>query len=282
MSAARGTGTRRSNACWTCKLRRKKCDAAKPACLACESRNITCHGYGDWPEWMDGGPDERKELRCIQKAVKDNKKRNRQSLRQTPAQNQSNGQQPLTTTNEVNEVNEATNSSTHQVEPSSHSSDHNDIDDVLVDPVSCGTPLLAPTPTSNSYFRFGYHREAELLMHYLDHVFALQFRFHSPSVAHGGRGWLLWLLTETKPLYHAALSLGALHQHSLLARTARNQRYHDTLNELNEHHNRALQELQIFLQSNYDISYTAELGRKRRLQILACGVELISFEVGYS
>lgn len=145
---------------------------------------------------------------------------------------------------------------------------------------SSRTPSIAPTPSATTYFRFGFHREAELLMHYLDHVFALQFRFYSPSIQNGGRGWLLWLLTETKPLYHAALSLGALHQHSLLARTAQGQHYHDTLNELNEHHNRALQELQIFLQSSYEVSATAQpAGRKRRLQILACGVQFISFEL---
>jgi hypothetical protein len=144
---------------------------------------------------------------------------------------------------------------------------------------SSRAPSIVPTPTATTYFRFGFHREAELLMHYLDHVFALQFRFHTPSVANGGRGWLLWLLTETKPLYHAALSLGALHQHSLLARSARGQRYHDTLNELNEHHSRALQELQIFLQSSYEVSTSAGSGRKRRLQILACGVMFISFEL---
>jgi hypothetical protein len=147
--------------------------------------------------------------------------------------------------------------------------------------VSSQAPSIAPTPTATTYFRFGFHREAELLMHYLDHVFALQFRFHTPSVGNGGRGWLLWLLTETKPLYHAALSLGALHQHSLLARSARGQRYHDTLNELNEHHSLALQELQIFLQNSYEVSTGAGSGsgRKRRLQILACGVQFISFEL---
>lgn len=144
---------------------------------------------------------------------------------------------------------------------------------------SSRTPSIAPTPSATTYFRFGFHREAELLMHYLDHVFALQFRFYSPSIQSGGRGWLLWLLTETKPLYHAALSLGALHQHSILARTARGQHYHDTLNELNEHHNRALQELQIFLQSSYEVSADTQPDRKRKLQILACGVQFISFEL---
>ncbi|KAG9518811.1 hypothetical protein KCU93_g8312, partial [Aureobasidium melanogenum] len=155
-----------------------------------------------------------------------------------------------------------------------------DIQPQSLEQASSRTSSIAPTPSATSYFRFGFHREAELLMHYLDHVFALQFRFYSPSIQNGGRGWLLWLLTETKPLYHAALSLGALHQHSLLARNARGHHYHDTLNELNEHHNRALQELQIFLQSSYEVSAGAQpSGRKRRLQILACGVQFISFEL---
>ncbi|KAI4717976.1 hypothetical protein E4T48_05872 [Aureobasidium sp. EXF-10727] len=35
----------------------------------------------------------------------------------------------------------------------------------------------------------------------------------------------------------------------------------------------------IFLQSSYEVSTGAEQGRKRRLQILACGVEFISFEL---
>jgi hypothetical protein len=54
------------------------------------------------------------------------------------------------------------------------------------------------------------YREAELIMHYMDAVFPLQFRFYIPEAR--GRGWLLWLLVQSRPLYHAALSLSALHQ----------------------------------------------------------------------
>lgn len=130
-----------------------------------------------------------------------------------------------------------------------------------------------------SHFCFSHHREAELLMHYLDVVFHLQFRFHVPSIASGGRGWLLWLLTETKPLYHAALSLGALHQHSLLSREVRDQRYRDTFEELHDHHSRAIKELAIFMQKGYDASSAANQGRIWNLKILACGVQLISFQL---
>jgi hypothetical protein len=284
MSSTRTTlKHRNTECCWTCTLRRKKCDGQKPTCVACKSRSITCHGFGDRPQWIDSDDLKRAELKRIKDAVKQNRKRRRteadqvrddddladlerhMSVQSTPVEAH---QQQLVQADHPTGVSEhyRGSSEAHYSPP-------------IFEHASSRAPSIVPTPTATTYFRFGFHREAELLMHYLDHVFALQFRFHTPSVANGGRGWLLWLLTETKPLYHAALSLGALHQHSLLARSARRQRYHETLNELNEHHSRALQELQIFLQSSYEISTGAGLGRKRRLQILACGVMFISFEL---
>jgi hypothetical protein len=56
-------------------------------------------------------------------------------------------------------------------------------------------------------------KEAELLMHYLDYVFPLQFPFYKHSAISGGRGWLLSLLLQLEPLYHAALSLSCYHMH---------------------------------------------------------------------
>ena len=309
MSSIRRTSTRhKTDCCWTCTLRRKKCDGEKPACFACKSRNITCHGFGDRPEWLDSEDRKRVELKKIKDAVKLNRKRRRteetqdrddedladeerptfaQDVATESYQIQSDedsmstgrpivAQVATTETYEEQRIQEDDPSDILEPHPELSAADYSP---PVYEQVSSQTPSIAPTPTATTYFRFGYHREAELLMHYLDHVFALQFRFHTPSVANGGRGWLLWLLTETKPLYHAALSLGALHQHALLARSARGQRYHDTLSELNEHHSRALQELQIFLQSSYEVSTVAGSGRKRRLQILACGVQFISFEL---
>ncbi|KFY26141.1 hypothetical protein V493_04253 [Pseudogymnoascus sp. VKM F-4281 (FW-2241)] len=53
--------------------------------------------------------------------------------------------------------------------------------------------------------------DTALLMHFLDHVFPLQYPVYKPGIQ-GGRGWLLSALTQTKPLYHAALSLSAYHR----------------------------------------------------------------------
>lgn len=56
-------------------------------------------------------------------------------------------------------------------------------------------------------------KESGLLMHYLDYVFPLQFPFYKHSAVKGGRGWLLSLLMQLEPLYHAALSISSYHMH---------------------------------------------------------------------
>ncbi|RAL04001.1 Zn(II)2Cys6 transcription factor domain-containing protein, partial [Aspergillus ibericus CBS 121593] len=43
------------NGCWTCRVRRKKCDENRPACTRCISLDLECHGYGPRPFWMDNG-----------------------------------------------------------------------------------------------------------------------------------------------------------------------------------------------------------------------------------
>jgi hypothetical protein len=49
-------------------------------------------------------------------------------------------------------------------------------------------------------------------MHYLDIVLHLQFPFYNPPVSAGGRGWILAMLRENRPLYHAALGLASWHR----------------------------------------------------------------------
>lgn len=61
---------RSKQGCWTCRLRRKKCDERRDVCLICESLSITCYGYGSKPEWMDGGERERAMANSIKQIVK--------------------------------------------------------------------------------------------------------------------------------------------------------------------------------------------------------------------
>src|ERR1700709_1127884 len=65
MSDARSTG-----GCWTCRVRRKKCDEAHPACLTCTSLHLPCDGYGPKPAWMDRGVKEREIAKGLRNTVK--------------------------------------------------------------------------------------------------------------------------------------------------------------------------------------------------------------------
>jgi hypothetical protein len=44
---------RSKRGCWTCRLRKKKCDEPRPHCSTCESLSITCYGFGSKPDWMN-------------------------------------------------------------------------------------------------------------------------------------------------------------------------------------------------------------------------------------
>ncbi|KAJ8066602.1 hypothetical protein OCU04_005649 [Sclerotinia nivalis] len=67
---------RSKNGCWTCRLRKKKCDERKPSpCSICESLAITCYGYGAKPEWMDNGLKEKEMANSIKQIVKHTSRR---------------------------------------------------------------------------------------------------------------------------------------------------------------------------------------------------------------
>ncbi|RDW73403.1 Zn2 DNA-binding protein-2 [Coleophoma cylindrospora] len=222
---------RSKGGCWTCKLRKKKCDEGQPSCAACLSLGISCHGYGSRPAWMDGGSAEKAKLEAWRQKVKEitNHKR-KLRVRQNPPQSP-------------------------QVH-SSHENDHapiipNSVDDAHLTPQSLpplnevystaltkawtprwppgrpedstradgsSAPQLLSLSTSDSDQEYRLppvlgEEETGLLMYYLDYVFPLQFPFYKHSAFKGGRGWLLSLLMQLEPLYHAALSISSYHMH---------------------------------------------------------------------
>jgi hypothetical protein len=133
--------------------------------------------------------------------------------------------------------------------------------------------LLAPCATTKDI-------EATMLMNYLDHVFPLQFNCYTPPVVELGRGWLLALLTRTKPLFHAALALSCLYMHSELMKKKQEQNrcIKAQWERMNTHHALAFQELQVQISAIKDGAKDGNL--QENIEILACIVQLISFEVG--
>ncbi|CZS97029.1 related to C6 transcription factor [Rhynchosporium graminicola] len=70
---------RSNSGCWTCRVRKKKCDENRPHCSTCTSLAIQCYGYHERPAWMDNGPLQKKQALKIKRIVGQNNHRRRQS-----------------------------------------------------------------------------------------------------------------------------------------------------------------------------------------------------------
>lgn len=44
--------TKTFTGCWTCRKRKIKCDEAKPSCLQCRDKGLTCEGYSARLQWL--------------------------------------------------------------------------------------------------------------------------------------------------------------------------------------------------------------------------------------
>jgi hypothetical protein len=118
-------------------------------------------------------------------------------------------------------------------------------------------------------------REISLLMHYLDDVFPLQFPFH--ETAHlGKREWLLAILSSTKAVYYATLSLSLLHKEACLE-NGEMERGLIWRDEKTRYYILALRESQQLLQGLR--SNNGKDSLKGHINALANTVQLISFEV---
>lgn len=127
-------------------------------------------------------------------------------------------------------------------------------------------------PSSSSSSKDSEFREAELLMHYLDYIFPIQYAYYVDKPATGGRGWLFWLLSKQGPLRQAAFTLSALHQHS-----TSETKTEEMESELIRYHTNAMQELRQVLIHGETDGFASH--PEQRVEFLTCGTFLISFEV---
>ena len=65
---------RSSKGCWTCRIRRKKCDETAGNCSVCTSLRLKCDGYGPKPVWMDGGIREKQKVEELKRTLRRHRK----------------------------------------------------------------------------------------------------------------------------------------------------------------------------------------------------------------
>jgi hypothetical protein len=204
------TGKVRSNhGCYTCRLRRKKCDEARPACAGCQALEITCYTGDDKPDWMDGGPRQKEMAEKIKAQVKKqaSQRRDRKYLEmlETGAKMVTLGPdepqaQPDASNTATNNNNTASN--TVLTPPSSNTSGNSPPD------IPWHTQaFLSQTLQAGS--QEGPDVDLHFIMIYLDYVFPYLFPQYRPSMLVGGRGWVLDVVQSNKAVYHTVISLAS-------------------------------------------------------------------------
>ncbi|KAK3362466.1 fungal-specific transcription factor domain-containing protein [Lasiosphaeria hispida] len=292
--------TRSSEGCWTCRLRRKKCDEIRPLCDACKDLEIDCL-YGDEkPEWMDGAEKQKERADWLKLEVKRKAahRRERRYLQGLELGLQSLDVSQAGDSDPPNNMVLATPAASSSA--SSHSSASHHIHDSTSESggrhaSSSGlSAFTTPTPASSTAeeypslqdpavvdgpgIRFD-EREMNMIVLYLDYVFPFLFPFYRPMLLDSGRGWLLVLFARNKALLHTALSL-ATYFFNVVINTATGS--HDTCRihnwaELQKQQDLALKELQSEM-SNINIrgvkGYLAETNH-----VMASIIQLLTFEV---
>jgi hypothetical protein len=224
---------RSKGGCWTCKLRKKKCDEGRASCAACLSLGINCHGYGPRPAWMDGGSAQKAKLEIWRQKVKEitNHKRRlrvRQIASRSPQADNfhENDHEPTIQISAEDEpltpqslppLNEAYSTALRNAQvprwPPGQPEDSTEDDGSTTLQVNIHSTSQSDQVEANHPPPALREKEAGLLMYYMDYVFPLQFPFYKHSAIKGGRGWLLSFLMQLEPLYHAALSVSEYHMH---------------------------------------------------------------------
>ncbi|KAL2061430.1 hypothetical protein VTL71DRAFT_7703 [Oculimacula yallundae] len=300
------SSSRSRSGCWTCKIRKKKCDDGRPICGPCSFRDITCHGYGERPQFMYDSAEQKIELEKIQKDVGESLKARRsfrvskrtargfmsmsagsdmpvsQSL-SAPAVAKGEQTQLSPKINSPMRPNEYLTGTTgfpiREPWPANYrslqplTSTHNN--STHIDELE--TKHHASVMFLSSLHLAADEQELSLVMNYLDNIFPLQFYFYQPSSSSiGSRGWLLALILRSKSVYFATLAFSILTQ-IIFRHNGETGANPQLSQQLDRFHTLAVTELQCQLEHLPEIFGAESL--KTGIEILACTIQLLSIEV---
>ncbi|TLS28725.1 hypothetical protein PpBr36_00639 [Pyricularia pennisetigena] len=229
---------RTSDGCWTCRLRKKKCDLGQPTCVSCASLEIECMYSDAKPQWMDGGELQRGRAEQVKAEVK-----RRATLRREKRHvvgdmdgetmidlEMADGLDGVHLSARAARLNGDVGSARAFATSERSGAIDGDSFDAATDtpPSSSWTTEHSPdssatgvSPASSRDHHHHHHdgpaaevgtvlpnsRELMQVMAYLDYVFPFLYPFYRPPIFSGGRGWLLTLLMSNKALLHASLTL---------------------------------------------------------------------------
>ena len=211
LQGPRHTSTmRRSNGCWTCRLRRKKCDESHPVCDACAALCIICHyDQNDKPEWMDGGVKQEEMAEQLKREIKEKAHRRHGErvahisddhvsvagvstgklivLPQKPPRNLATPICDLLRAN-LDVHND-------EIEPSPEASTIS---------LQRGADCTLTSKNAREKIAFG-RSDTILLSFYLEHLLPFLFPFYHPSLLQSGRAWTIELMISSPVVRQATL-----------------------------------------------------------------------------
>lgn len=211
---------RKCDGCWTCRLRRKKCDERRPECANCSGLQITCHYGMQKPKWFDGGRKQEAMAARIKSQIKQQAGYRRE--RHHASVGVGNFARPAQSREDLNFVNlvpkdgfasggldshiDATNGATRQ-DAAGDLSGRNEVRDAAVD---FGLASKSDRPGSDAdVMFFGEDYDMVFLMKYLDNVFPLVFPFYQTPLLGPGRGWIFSFLSQSKVAFHSVMGISS-------------------------------------------------------------------------
>jgi C6 transcription factor Pro1 len=205
--------------CWTCRLRKKRCDERRPLCRNCSTLQVTCHFDDEKPLWMDGGARQKEKAEEVKYAVRDAAARRRGTL---PID----VQEPMTTAPNNDAGLDARGLSQQgatterplflfELTPESSPGRPSERTRSDVEPVSTSnnTPFFwngldrLPSSTSAGGRPGDSELDRRLMMFYFDHFFPFLFPFYNPPLLEGGRSWVMELVIGNQAMWHTTLCL---------------------------------------------------------------------------
>lgn len=202
--------------CWTCKVRRKKCDGAATVCNACMLLQITCYHDPAKPVWMDSGARQEQIAEYFKNKVKENANRRRAERSVAiSSESVSPSAEEASTSNcewlvlPSRPPHNSNSTSQYELVPGHVVANTFDVDSVS----RSKTPASSANDKSDCIFHAKASLESPpigradtiLITFYLENLFPFLFPFHQPSVLQGGKAWILEMMLKSPVLRQATL-----------------------------------------------------------------------------
>ncbi|KAH0529895.1 hypothetical protein TsFJ059_004592 [Trichoderma semiorbis] len=265
---------RSQSGCYTCRLRRKKCDERRPECSGCAALEITCH-FGDIkPDWMDGGPKQKEMAEFVKAQVKKqaSQRRDRKYLDmlESGTRKVSLSDDPKT---DVERGYSASAPSTKE-SPNSHGSGST----AATSPPEMPWHSQAFMGNSDDQAEFDRSADIHYACMYLDYVFPHLFPHYRPHILVGGRGWVLDALqSNNKSLYHITVSL-ASYYFALILNNGEPE-HEECMNKMNQNLQSQMELGLRELQREVSSLHSRKMDPREGLVVMESIIQLLIFEV---